>query len=106
MSPILVPTVSELGIELQKAIGIYNAAVTAYEADPVNTKVEAITFAAGATNDLVGEIIALPVYSLPDLRVKATAFAWLHVVPEGVMKGQKTRLVHQVMDALLDERVA
>lgn len=112
MTPILVPTLAELGIELGKAMAAEDAAYQAWlpqyhagngTADTAESK------EADRTSDVVSGIIdqiaALPAASLADLRVKAMAMDW-HNRKVETPHDFWTRLGAQLVAGLLDERIA
>ena len=115
MAPILVPTLTELGIEFDHAYGLERAALTAAaEADADASKGEPLEVAyeqaVAFTSSIIDQIAIVPAASLSGLRVKARALDWYHRTVEGPSfgKGQcpDERLAQQIVAGLLDERIA
>lgn len=112
MSPILVPTLAELGIELGKAMAIEKEAHRAwhvlYDAGRglgITPESDACDAAYLVVSDLTDQIAAIPAASLADLRVKAMAMEWHNRTIEKP-DDFWTRLGAQIVDGLLDERIA
>lgn len=111
MSPILVPTLAELGIELGKAIAVENAAharwLPLYEAGNAmanSPEDHACQTAYAAASDLTDQIAAIPAVSLADLRVKALAMDWHNRTIEKPDDFWSS-LGAQIVAGLLDQRV-
>lgn len=112
MNPILVPTLSELGVELQRAMAIEAAAHQAWRAlyDAGNhsndlPELDAVERAGEAIYDIIEQIAAMPAASLADLRVKAIAMDWhnrMVETPEAFWE----KLGAELVAGLLDERLA
>jgi len=111
VTPILVPTLSELGVEFVRAYGLERVALTAAadadarKGDPLEVAYEqAVAF----TSSIIDQIAAMPAASLSDLRVKARALDWYHQTVEGPDFGRypDERLVQHLVAGLLDERIA
>lgn len=112
MSPILVPTLTELGVELSRAIAVENVAharwLPLYEAGKAmanSPEDDACQAASGAISDLTDQIAVIPAVSLADLQVKAMAMDWHNRTiekPEDFW----TLLGAQLVAGLLDERIA
>lgn len=112
MSPILVPTLSELQIELEKSIAVQIKAFDSYEWAVLEGAVlpvfeDAVQAAANATGTLVSQITTMPASSLADMRVKAFALNWLHAKVGGVERFRcEHRLAEQIVAGLLDGVIA
>lgn len=108
MSPILVPTLAELGIELSRAMGVEQAALARWHQirDAGATPDEAACDEAyRVISDLTDQIAAIPAASLADLRVKALAMDWHNRTVEAPEDFWQ-HLGAQLVAGLLDERIA
>lgn len=111
MSPILVPTLSELRVELDRLEAVRATASAAHDANPEG---EGLEQAWEATTDacwhVLDQIAALPAASLDDLRVKAHAFNWsaslLNGEPYHNPTDEEEQILRQIVAGLLDERIA
>lgn len=109
MNPVLVPTLAELDIELNRTMAALDAAASAHHAQPDHSACQdAVAHAALEAFEVVTQIIHLRAASISDLRVKAKALAQLFVaVPDSRPVGiEQRRLCQQIIDGLLDERIA
>ena len=108
MTPILIPTLAELDIELNRTVAAFDAAARAHHAQlhDGNSQDE-VAHAALEAFEVVTQIIDLPAASISDLRVKAKALAQLFAaVPDSQPVGiEQRRLCQQIIDVLLDERI-
>jgi hypothetical protein len=108
MTPVLVPTLAELDIELHRTVAAFDAAASAHHAQPNDSNYQdAVAHAALEAFEVVTQIIHLRAASIPDLRVKARALAQLFTaVPDSRPEGIEQRgLCQQIIDGLMDERI-
>ncbi|WP_108462263.1 hypothetical protein [Devosia naphthalenivorans] len=111
MSPILVPTLAELRVELDRLDGQRRAASARNNADPNDRALEtAWNDAATACWHVLDQIAALPASSIADLRVKAYAFDWSARLLDGESyynpSDGEEAILRQLVSGLLDERIA
>ena len=109
MSPILVPTLSELAVELAKAIDIDDAILARWHAlQHAGADAAALEAESHASyivvSELTDQIAALPIASIADLRVKAMAMDWYNRTIEPPADFW-TQLGAQIVAGLLDQRV-
>lgn len=109
MSPILVPTLAELGIELQRARAAYARAVADEDAGRIPSSPDGASDTAAESIALLrSQIAEIPAASLADLRVKAAALSyWLEgsSLYDPRWANEET-LSAQLVAGLLDERIA
>lgn len=112
MSPILVPTLAELGIELDRAVAVETEAHRAWLAlhqsgreAKRSPEAAACDAASEAVSDLIDQIAGIPAATIADLRVKAMAMEWHNRTVEAP-DDFWTRLGAQIVDGLLDSSVA
>ena len=109
MSPILVPTLAELGIELERALA---ALALAVEVESANPEMGHANCASDQFAELVGhlssEITALPAASIADLRVKARALSYWQAGSriDDQRWPNEEALSRQLVAGLLDERIS
>lgn len=100
MTPILVPTLAELGIELQRAEGVRAAL------DSTGKVYDAALMHCWSILDQIAE---LPAASIADLRIKARAFDWSAQLLEGEPyhnpSDGEEKIMRQLVAGLLDERI-
>lgn len=100
MTPILVPTLAELGIELQRAEGVRAAL------DSTDKVYDAALMHCWSILDQIAE---LPAASIADLRIKARAFDWSAQLLEGEPyhnpSDGEEKIMRQLVAGLLDERI-
>lgn len=101
MNPILVPTLAELRIELDRANAVRLAVPRGHEA--------AYEAALTCCWAIIDEIAELPASCLADLRVKAYAVDWsarvLEDEPFGNPSEGERKMFQQLVAGLLDERL-
>lgn len=102
--PNLVPTLSELQIELEKAIGNFNVVDLAYRRSGSRKSEQAAMVAAASPVTLVSEIAHLPAASLLDLRTKAYALNWILQMSDE-WDSEADTLGRQIVVGLLDDRI-
>lgn len=102
MSPILVPTLDELGVEFERVSALYRAACAACAAEPESKAADdAADAASSQLVDLCAHIAALPAQTHQHLRIKAMALSV--TFPDGVEPATTDeRLAFQLARALLD----
>lgn len=108
MTTVLIPTLAELDIELNRTVAAFDAAARAHGDRPAdNNCQDEVAHAALEAFEVVTQIINLPAASIPDLRVKAKALAQLFAaVPDSQPVGiEQRRLCQQIIEGLLDERI-
>ena len=108
MSPLLVPTLAELDVELNRTVAVFNAASSAHHTQPDDgNRQDEVAHAALKAFEVVTEIIHLTAASIPHLRVKAKALRHLfNAVPESRSVGiEQRRLCQQIIEGLLDDRI-
>lgn len=111
MSPILVPTLSELRVELDRLDAERIKASATSDADPTDrTLNKAWELSIDACWAVLDQIAATPAASLADLRVKAHAFNWSATLLDGEPyhnpSGGEEQIMRQLVAGLLDERFA
>ncbi len=111
MNPILVPTLAELRVELDRAEGIRAAIAAKMDDQPETDELTAKRDQAeAACFSLLNQIAAISAASLADLRVKAHAFNWsarlLDDEPYRNPTDGEVQIMRQLVIGLLDERIA
>lgn len=107
MSPILVPTLAELDIELGKAKARYDAVTVRWNAGERSDEMdELLNHTADECIDIASAIAALPAASLEHLRIKARALTFGGSYLDVDNPVNYERLIAQILTGLLDERIA
>jgi hypothetical protein len=100
-APILVPTLNELRVELDRVDSIRSA---------LSVESEDYDAALSACWSLLDQIAELPAWTLADLRVKAYAFDWsarlLQDEPYRNPSSGEEKIMKQIVSGLLDERIS
>lgn len=112
MSPILVPTLAELRVELDrlqtKSAQAWTSIRGEFGSIEHDASCDRAVAASAAVDDTVEAIAALPAASLADLRVKAYALDFLDRTcePFEYVATTDLTLIRQLIAGLLDERIA
>lgn len=113
MNPILVPTLAELRIEIDRVHGEAEATyysirddMPAGQQEALGQKWEAL---ADQRDQTLAAMAALPAASVADLRAKAYALALMDRITEGEVvespSDDEAKLMRQLIAGLLDERI-
>lgn len=111
MTPILVPTLAELWIELGRADSERVALSAQNDANPDDDSVQkAWEQKADHCWAILDQMAELPAASIADLRIKARAFDWsarvLNGEPYHNPSDGEEKIMRQLVAGLLDERIA
>ena len=103
VAPILVPTLAELRIELERAMGLATVAERRCEVGPSPENDTAFAQAQATISGLLGEIAALPAMTPADVQAKALALSCLLGTPDSPEAAYTdNRLARQIVTALLN----